>query len=542
MNRSKIFAAALSLTVLLTACGTVKPDASNDATPPENNNSTATATQIVLGDKGITVDGVSANTNADSAVYIANDIVYYESGKDFTYGEGSVKDAHSAEDASEHTVIHITKPGTYSISGSLSKGQIAVDLGEDAKNDPTAVVTLILNGVDITCEVAPAIIFYSVYECGSDGAGSAAKDVDTSAAGANIVIADGSENTVNGSYVARIYKPDSVVLNESGTEVEDAKKLHKYDGALYSKMSMNVSGGVDGSGILTINAENEGLDSELHLTVNGGIININSGNDGINTNEDGVSVTTVNGGELHITITGETGEGDGIDSNGWLVINGGTVIAEACSSSADAGIDSDMGIHINGGTVIATGHMLDRIEDGGQTYAVFNFAKKQSGNNTVTLKNISGDTVMELCPNNDYTVLVYSAPTLVEDTYTLWSGETQLSIKSGGMMGQGDMHGFPGMMPGGATPPELPEGMEPPEDMEFPEGIELPEDREPPEDMEFPEGMEPPEDMERPEGYGPGGRHEGEWNPGDRNEHPAGEITTEFNISAGGNMFQVTEK
>ena len=47
-------------------------------------------------------------------------------------------------------------------------GQIAVDLGEDAEEDPAAVVTLILNGVDITCTVAPAVIFYSVYECGSD--------------------------------------------------------------------------------------------------------------------------------------------------------------------------------------------------------------------------------------------------------------------------------------------------------------------------------------------------------------------------------------
>lgn len=541
MKKLQLFAAA-ALCLLFSACAAPQTDVSDDSTPLENDKIADTATEISLSDEEIKVNGVHVGTNSDSAVYIANDIVYYESGKDFTYGEGTAEDAHSAEDAAGHTVVHIGKPGMYSISGSLSKGQIAVDLGEDAKEDPTAVVTLILDGVDITCEVAPAIIFYSVYECGSDDADGASKDVDTSAAGANIVIADGSENTVNGSYVARIYKPDSVVLNEAGTEVEDAKKLHKYDGALYSKMSVNVGGGVEGSGILTINAENEGLDSELHLTVNGGIININSGNDGINTNEDGVSVTTVNGGELHITITGETGEGDGIDSNGWLVINGGTVIAEACSSSADSGIDSDMGIHITGGTVVATGHMLDRIEDGGQTYAVFNFAKKQSGNNTVTLKNISGDTVMEVCPDNDYTVLVYSSPSLVEDTYTLWSGETQLSIKSGGMMGQGGMHPFPGMMPDGATPPELPEGMEPPENMEFPEGMEPPEGMGPPKDMEFPEGMEPSEDMERPEGDRPDGRHEGEWNPDNRNEYLTGEIMSEFKISAGDNMFQVADK
>ena len=175
--------------------------------------------------------------------------------------------------------------------------------------------------------------------------------VDTSAAGANVLIADGTINNVTGSYVARIYDPDSVVLSEDGMTVEDSEKLHKYDGAFYSKMSMNVDGGEAGTGVLNITADNEGLDTELHLTINGGTINITSGNDGINTNEDNVSVTTVNGGSVNIQVTGETGEGDGIDSNGWLVINGGAVTAAACSNSGDAGIDATMGITINGGTV-----------------------------------------------------------------------------------------------------------------------------------------------------------------------------------------------
>ena len=73
--------------------------------------------------------------------------------------------------------------------------------------------------------------------------------------------------------------------------------------------------------MLNITADNEGLDTELHLTINGGTINITSGNDGINTNEDNVSVTTVNGGSVNIQVTGETGEGDGIDSNGDLNVS-----------------------------------------------------------------------------------------------------------------------------------------------------------------------------------------------------------------------------
>src|SRR5699024_9580957 len=119
-------------------------------------------------------------------------------------------------------------------------------------------------------------------ECGSTDEETASETVDTSAAGANVLIADGTLNHITGSYVARIYDPDSVVLSEDGTEVAESSKLHKYDGAFYSRMSMNVDGGEMGTGVLDITAENEGLDTELHLTVNGGIINITSGNDGIN--------------------------------------------------------------------------------------------------------------------------------------------------------------------------------------------------------------------------------------------------------------------
>ena len=516
MKQHKLIAAILSLVMVLSACGT---GSSQDI--PED------AIHIALSDNAVTVDGSNAETDGASAVYTANDIVYYESGKDFTYGEGNENDAHSAAEADAHTVVHITQPGTYYITGTLTHGQIAVDLGKDAKNDPNAVVTLILGGMDITCEVAPAVIFYRVYECGSDDSDNASKDVDTSAAGANVIIADGTTNNINGSYVARIYDPDSVVLSEDGTEIEDAKKLHKYDGAFYSRMSLNISGGKRNTGTLNIIADNEGLDSELHLTINGGNINIFSGNDGINTNEDGVSVTTINNGCLNIKVTGETGEGDGIDSNGWLVINGGTVIAAACSTSADAGIDSDMGIHINGGTVIATGHMLDKIEDGGQNYAVFSFAQEQEAAAEVSLRNEKNKNILTICPANDYSILIFSSANLQTGTYTLWSNDTQLKGQSGGyMMGGPGMQGRPDGMPDGATPPELPEGQQPPANGEFPDG------QQPPRGDERPDGQEPPE---MPDGEGNGGQFPGGFGPSANGSSQ--EYSAEFTITDGANQF-----
>ncbi len=510
MKFLRILAILLVLTFVLPACGNSK----NEAQQLEG-------TEIVLSDSEIKVDGEKVTSDKEKAVYVANDIVYYQSGKDFTYGEGSEKDAHSQEEADSHTVVHITKAGVYKLSGKLSKGQIAIDLGDGAKKDKNAVVTLVLEGVDISCSVAPAVIFYNVYECGDDDEDKATKDVDTSSAGANVIIADGSENKVNGSYVARIYEPDSVQLNQAKTEVVDADKLHKYDAAFYSKRSMNINGGKENTGVLNIKAENEGLDSELHLTINGGNINIVSGNDGINTNEDGVSVTTINGGNVNIKVSGETGEGDGIDSNGWLVINGGSVVAQACAKSADAGIDSDMGIHINGGRVIATGSMLDRIENGGQNYAVFNFAQKQKGGEKITFKNENGENVLETTPENAYSILIYSSSDLKAGTYTLWSNDKQLQT-SGGTVGGNGMKPDGNRHPDGERPerPERPEGQRP----EMPEGT-MPEGTTPPEMPEgtMPEGTTPPE---MPEGTTPP-----EFNQG------SNEPTTEFVIKDGGNMF-----
>ena len=501
----KILACFVVLTLLLSGCR------SNEQKNEE--------TQINLSDNKITVDGQEITSDATQAVYSANDIVFYLAEQDFTYGEGEKQDEHEQSEADAHTVVHITKPGRYVLSGTLSLGQIAIDLGEDAETDPNAVVTLILNNVDITCKVAPAIIFYNVYECSNSDEETATKDVDTKNAGANVIIADGTENNINGSYVAKIYK--SYELSEDGKEVVDSKKLHKYDGAFYSKKTMNINGGDKGTGILNIKAENEGLDTELHLTINGGIINITSGNDGINTNEDNVSVTTMNGGTLNILCDGSTGEGDGIDSNGWLVINGGTITAQACSSSGDAGIDSDKGIYINGGKVIASGNMLDHIAGGNQTYAVFNFASRQKGSETYTLKNSAGKVVGEYAPMNAFTYLIVAGSEITPDDYTFWQGTTQLSGSKTQNIGGGMPQGQRPQMPNGeqGTPPEMPESMERPEkpNGEFPQGErpEMP-------NGEMPEGMTPPDN----EGGMMGG-----------NMIPSGESSITFTITKGGNQF-----
>ena len=274
------------------------------------------------------------------------------------------------------------------------------------------------------------------------------------------------------------------------------------------------------------------------MTVNGGKINIVSGNDGINTNEDGVSVTTVNGGSLNILCDGSTGEGDGIDSNGWLVINGGTVISAACATSGDAGIDSDMGICLNGGTVVASGNMMDRIGESDATFAVFQFAQRQKGGSEYLLKNELGEQIAAWTPANDFTYLVVSGEELTPGTYSLWQGDTRLSVASG-------MRG--GMMPGRFDMGQMPEGFDPaniPQNGQMPEGFDpadIPQNGQIPE--AFVPGNMPPSDR-MPEGFDPEnmpqGRPEGEKGKGGFDGKLQSQSFTEsFSLVQGENQFIV---
>ena len=467
-------------------------------------------TEIALSDAGISVDGAGET----ETVYTSHDIIYYEEKDEYEsgypYGEGEKWERHSQSEAAEHTVVNITAPGAYRVSGKLSQGQIRIDLGEDAYEDENAVVELILSDADITCTVAPAVLFMNVYECDGDWSTDTAKaEVDTTAAGANLVLE--GENTVNGSHVAKIFK-----------DKEGEKKLWKQDGAIYSYMSMNVFG----PGKLDLTADNEGLDTELHLTINGGDIAIRSDNDGINTNEDGVSVTTINAGSLHI-IAGLGAEGDGIDSNGYLVINGGTVVASA-NPGADAGMDSDLGSFIHGGFVIALGSTMDWAEsDSEQVTMNLQFGKSQSAEAAVVVTRQDGTVIFAYDPGADEVLAenkrVYSGAVLscanfhVGDVYhvyvdgevtgtdvggvydsttiTAFSGGTQMAYTDTDVMiGPGGMGNMGGQMPGDFDPNGIPEGMEKGQRPEMPEG----------EAPTMPEGMEPPEGMKMPEGFEPG--------------------------------------
>ena len=239
-----------------------------------------------------------------------------------------------------------------------------------------------------------------------------------------IVLHSIKEWLINNKINLFIFDKQYQLLNEDGTEVIDSKKLHKFDGAIYSRRTMNILG----TGSLLVTAENEGICSEKHMTIYGGDISIVSGNDGINVSDDQISVFAMHDGQLNIQVSGETGEGDGIDSNGWLVINGGILNSSSCATSKDAGVDANHGIFINGGIVTATGTMEAELAKGKQAVVSFAGSNVLEAGKTYEVKDEEENVVMKVAPQNACTTVVVSSEELKEyGTYRLWSDKTLIA-------------------------------------------------------------------------------------------------------------------
>lgn len=440
----------------------------------------AEATMVSLSDDKILVNGKEITENETDAVYL-------------DYKNETHSDVPEELADLENRVITITDAGTYVFSGTATDAQIAV-AAEDSDN-----VRVVLNGVDITCRTAAAIQVYTAADPRTEGE-----------YGVTIEIAAGSENVVNGSHTKKINDDDI-----------------KHDAAI----SSNISLGFEGTGNLTVNGDNEGIEVKYgHLTFNGGNVTINSHDDPLNGSEDGVAVVTINDGYIYSSVTSDPQyEGDGLDSNGYIKINGGTAINLAHPYSMDSGIDSDMGSYINGGTVIGAGNMYDPIqEDSQQLYMMLQFAESTDDLLVVTDEN--DKPVFAYDFPHSYTYIAFSTPELKEGIYhvymggqiegaekdglyteiTSYTGGTQLH--HGGTMANGGFGG-PGM--GGMRPDmQRPEGEmgQRPEDMGRQPG-EMPEDFKEMIRAEFEKrGEEMPADFfeklergEMPQGMQPGG-------------------------------------
>ncbi len=274
--------------------------------------------------------------------------------------------------------VTITAAGNYSISGSLTNGQVIVNSTDDG------VVRLILNGINITCTTSAPI-----YIIDSE------KTIINLVANTENYVSDGTAYiTVDDEPNAAIYSKSDLTIFGPGSLIVKGN----FNDGITSKDGLIIK-----SGTLTVSAIDDGIRGKDYLIIKDGNITVNSGGDGLKSdNEESTSkgyisivtgvINTVSGGDAIaaqtsatitdgkfnltsgggssksktttsakgikalVSLTIKTGTfvissaDDALHSNGKIVINGGIFAL----SSGDDGIHADTSIEINDGTINIT--------------------------------------------------------------------------------------------------------------------------------------------------------------------------------------------
>lgn len=145
--------------------------------------------------------------------------------------------------------------------------------------------------------------------------------------------------------------------------------------------------------------------------------------------------------------------GDGLDSNGYLVVNGGTIYVSGPTSSRDGALDFGISGTINGGTVIAAGAAgMDETFGSDSTQGVIRVQTSSTVTGEVQLLDSDGNVLCSYTPTKQYSSVVISTAGITDGaTYTVKTGSESTSVTMDGLIyGESSgMGGFGGGMQGG---------------------------------------------------------------------------------------------
>jgi hypothetical protein len=345
MNRKNtiiLWIAALLL-FLLVACGTSSTTATSTTEQAANSADTAVTTLTNAVTNAVT-DTVSADAGAQSVTEAAAaNSATHDDAEDYVLDDaqtvkitlnGSTITADSAAVTVDGSTATITAAGTYSLSGSLTDGQIIVDTADEAT------VHLILNGADMTNFTGAPLYIANAEEV-------------------VIVLADGSQNT----------------LTDGSAYVFADAEEDEPNAALFSKADLTIYG----NGSLTVNGNyNDGIASKDGLVIAGGTITVNAIDDGIR-GKDYLIVKDAN-----ITVTAQ---GDGLKADneedatlGYIAIESGVVTITAVGDAIQAQTD----------VLITDGQF--NLQSGGGSSSVIDETASAKGIKGVVNVNIDGGT------------------------------------------------------------------------------------------------------------------------------------------------------
>jgi hypothetical protein len=140
--------------------------------------------------------------------------------------------------------------------------------------------------------------------------------------------------------------------------------------------------------------------------------------------------------------------GDGLDSNGYLYVEGGTIIVSGPTNSGNGGMDYGIEAVISGGTVVVAGArgMAQNFSDSSTQCAfLVNFDQTIPGGETLTVTDSAGQEIVTCVLEKDYQCAVISASGLKQgETYTVTAGSQKQDVTLDSIItgGGGGMGGF----------------------------------------------------------------------------------------------------
>ena len=529
---TRTLTAALILN-LLTGCsmsGSQGASASQNASKPQNASESQDASASAKTDSASDAKDSASDASASRAAVSGTSADSAEDGISIRFSNDGITTADDSGLSIDGTSLTITAAGTYLLSGNCEDGSVKVQKGTTGVvlaldgltlSSQTTAPLICAKSTEVTIEAAAGTInMLSDTEANNDGSNDSntennnAEDNDSetgsgTAENAVIKCKDGSQvvlcgtgelilqaNGKNGiksgastetegdasltirELTLTINAPVNDAVNaESILNVESGTlEISAGDDALHSDGELNIGAdGTDGPSI-SITSCYEGLE--------GTVVNIFSGDIDLQSTDDCINAADSDqpNGDFQINITGgsitaSTSNGDGFDSNGDLIISGGSVAVWTANAADNEPLDADGTVTISGGTVLAAGESsgMGIHLEASQPCVIFSGDSSKGGGfrQTALLTNGSSFSILSDDQTTLYSAeaicsasyIIFSSPDLTESaSCTLSSEDTETTSSAqsgsistrmgrrGGSKGLGDFKNIDGQRPEGKRP------------------------------------------------------------------------------------------
>lgn len=233
----------------------------------------------------------------------------------------------------------------------------------------------------------------------------------------------GNSLTISGGKITVKSADDSLHSNGTITITGGEITLASGDDGIHAEDSVSIA-----DGTITITQSYEGIEGHI-ITVDGGQIDLTAFDDGFNAGGDSsvsMPAITINNGNIYVNA-----QGDGLDSNGDLIFNGGFVTVDGPTSGGDSALDAGTEnggkMLAEGGTVIAAGSasMVENFDSSSSQPSITLYTDSTRRRGTVvTVANSKGKEILSYTSKKYFSGIIITSELFEKgETYTVTVGE-----------------------------------------------------------------------------------------------------------------------